>query len=109
MSGIVRKSLAKVKVTPQRRQELRRLAARPEAEIDTSDAPELDAAAWRRAVANPFYKPIKKQVTLRLDADVIAWLQRKGRGYQTRANALLREEMLRELAPKPTRAAHKLA
>jgi len=104
MSGIVRKSLAEVKVTPARRRALQQLAARPESEIDASDAPELDAAAWRHAVTNPFYKPIKKQVTLRLDADVIAWLQRKGRGYQTRANALLREEMLRELTPKPRRA-----
>jgi uncharacterized protein (DUF4415 family) len=49
---------------------------------------------------NPFYRPIKKQITLRLDADVIAWLRRQGRGYQTKANALLRELMLKETTKK---------
>ena len=43
---------------------------------------------------------MKQQLTLRLDADVIAWLQRQGRGYQTRANALLRDAMLEDLDPK---------
>ncbi|HEY3616038.1 MAG TPA: BrnA antitoxin family protein, partial [Candidatus Sulfotelmatobacter sp.] len=37
-----------------------------------------------------FYKPIKKPVTLRLDADVLAWFRRDGRRYQTRINAALR-------------------
>jgi len=41
--------------------------------------------------------------TLRLDADVIAWLRRQGRGYQTRANALLRDAMLEDLNPKRTK------
>jgi uncharacterized protein (DUF4415 family) len=40
------------------------------------------------------YKPIKKTVNVRLDADVIEWLQSGGRGYQTRMNAILREAML---------------
>jgi uncharacterized protein (DUF4415 family) len=42
------------------------------------------------------YKPIKKPVTLRLDADVIAWFQTGGRGYQTRINRALRQLMLKE-------------
>lgn len=42
------------------------------------------------------YKPIKKPVTLRLDADVIAWFQTGGRGYQTRINRALRKLMLQE-------------
>jgi len=37
------------------------------------------------------YKPLKKPVTLRLDADVLAWFQREGRGYQTRINRALRK------------------
>ena len=45
-----------------------------------------------RNMAN--YKPIKKTVNVRLDADVIEWLQSEGRGYQTRMNAILREAML---------------
>jgi len=43
---------------------------------------------------------LKQQLTLRLDADVIAWLRRQGKGYQTRANALLREAMLGDLNAK---------
>ena len=40
------------------------------------------------------YKPIKKTVQIRLDADVIEWLKQDGSGYQTRANAILRQAML---------------
>jgi uncharacterized protein (DUF4415 family) len=36
-------------------------------------------------------------VSLRLDADVIAWLKKDGDGYQTRVNRMLREKMLEEL------------
>ena len=42
------------------------------------------------------YKPVKKPVTLRLDADVLAWFQRAGRGYQTRINRALRQVMAEE-------------
>jgi uncharacterized protein (DUF4415 family) len=44
-----------------------------------------------------FYKPIKKPVTLRLDADVLAWFRRDGRRYQTRINSALRRVMEREM------------
>jgi uncharacterized protein (DUF4415 family) len=44
-----------------------------------------------------FYKPLKKPVTLRLDADVIAWFKKDGRRYQTRINQALRKVMEREL------------
>ena len=40
------------------------------------------------------YKPIKKIVQMRLDADVLEWLKQAGPGYQTRANAILRQAML---------------
>lgn len=60
------------------------------------------AAAGKRAYANftealKFYKPIKKPVTLRLDADVLAWFKREGRRYQTRINSALRKLMVREM------------
>jgi len=42
------------------------------------------------------YKPVKKPVTLRLDADVLAWFQRGGRGYQTRINRALRKVTIEE-------------
>jgi uncharacterized protein (DUF4415 family) len=44
-----------------------------------------------------FYKPIKKPITLRLDADVLAWFRRDGRHYQTRINGALRRVMEREM------------
>jgi len=50
--------------------------------------PEL-AAEWRR-----YYKPLKQPVTLRLDADVLAWFKKQGRGYQTRINRALRTVMV---------------
>ena len=42
------------------------------------------------------YKPLKKPVTLRLDADVLAWFKKKGRGYQTRINRALRGFMMEQ-------------
>jgi len=71
--------------------ELSALAALPDAKIDTSDIREI--ADWSRAVVGKFYRPIKQSVTIRLDADVLAWLKAQGRGYQTRINALLRAAM----------------
>jgi uncharacterized protein (DUF4415 family) len=40
-----------------------------------------------------YYKPIKLPVTLRLDADILAWFKKLGRGYQTRINIALRKVM----------------
>jgi uncharacterized protein (DUF4415 family) len=62
-------------------------------QIDTSDTPEV--ADWSKAVVGRFYRPIKEPVTLRLDADVVAWLKSAGPGYQTRIDAILRSIMTR--------------
>jgi uncharacterized protein (DUF4415 family) len=62
----------------------------PDEKIDYSDIPPLTDRFWKRAVRNPFYRPVKQQLTVRLDADVVAWLREQGKGYQTRINALLR-------------------
>ena len=74
--------------------ELEALDGRP---IDTSDIPELPEGAFQNAVRGRFYRPVKLAVSLRLDADVIAWLKKDGQGYQTRANQMLRERMLKDL------------
>jgi uncharacterized protein (DUF4415 family) len=74
------------------RAELTALAALPEDAIDTSDAPEL--LDWSGAKRGLFYRPVKQQLTLRVDADVIAWFKAHGTskdGYQTRMNRALRE------------------
>jgi uncharacterized protein (DUF4415 family) len=104
MGKFVRKTLEDSKPTAREIKRLAALAARPDSEIDYSDIPPLDEKFWRNAIPNPFYRPLKKQLTVRLDADVIAWLRKQGKGYQTRLNGLLREAMLREAAPKSRRA-----
>ena len=83
-----------------RGRQLRALAALPDSRIDTSDIPELTADQMRRAVRGRWYRPIKKPVTMRLDVDVIEWLKKDGTGYQTKANHLLRAEMLRSYGKK---------
>jgi uncharacterized protein (DUF4415 family) len=84
------------KLTNKRRQrELKAMAAVPAHRIDTSDIPELTEEQLKRAVRGQMYRPVKKPVTIRLDADVIEWLKQEGPGYQTKANALLRREMIR--------------
>ena len=45
-------------------------------------------------IGGRFYRPVKQAVSMRLDADVVAWLKKRGKGYQTRANRILRQHML---------------
>jgi uncharacterized protein (DUF4415 family) len=105
MSKIVRKTLDEVRKTPISRSRLAEIAAVPDDEIDFSDIPELTEKFWQNAVPNPFYKPVKKQVTLRIDADILAWLRQPGKdGYQSRLNAVLRRVMLEDLRGKRKRA-----
>ena len=84
-------------LTARQRREIQALAKLPEETVDTSDLPELPPGAWKQAVRGKWYRPIKQPVSIRLDADVLAWLRAKGSGYQTRVNALLREKMLEEI------------
>ena len=62
---------------------LEALSKMPDSEIDYSDISD-----------ESLYRPAKKMTTVRLDADVLAWLRAQGKGYQTRINAILRKEML---------------
>jgi uncharacterized protein (DUF4415 family) len=81
-------------LTVAQRANLKALAARPDSEIDFSDAPELTDEQWKNAERGRFYRPVKRQITARVDADVLEWLKSHGRGYQSRINAILRREML---------------
>ena len=76
--------------------EIKALQALPDNQIDYSDAPSSMPEEWRDAVVGKFYRPIKQQLTLRIDADVVDWFKRQGKGYQTRINELLREVMMKE-------------
>ena len=62
-----------------------------ETPIDYSDIPELDEEFFKTAVQ--VWPPVKIQLTIRLDADVLHWLKSNGRGYQTRINRILRLAM----------------
>ena len=87
-------------LSDEQRAELERLAALPDEAIDTSDIPPLDERFWVNATRfrdRALYRPVKQSTTVRLDADVLQWLKGKGRGYQTRLNAILREAMMREV------------
>lgn len=77
-------------------EQIQALEALPDNQIDTTDAPEI--LDWSDARRGVFYRPVKQQITLRLDADVIAWFKaqaRGGRGYQTDINGALREHVQR--------------
>jgi len=86
-------------LTPEQDRRVAQLAE-SDAPIDYSDIPPLDEEFWRRAVRNPFYRPVKSQLTVRLDSDVLAWLKAKGRGYQTKINLILRRAMLEDVSSK---------
>jgi len=73
--------------------ELAALAALSDEDIDTSDIPET--TDWSKGTRGKFYRPLKQVVTIRLDADVVAWLKAKGPGYQTRINTVLRTVMVK--------------
>jgi uncharacterized protein (DUF4415 family) len=82
------------KLTAENKKQLKRLAARPDREIDLSDIPEIGEIP-SDAVIGKFYRPKKASVTIRIDADVLAWLRSSGEGYQTRVNDYLRSMMRR--------------
>lgn len=77
------------KLTEQQKQELAGLADLSDTDIDTSDIPEQ--TNWNSAKRGPFYRPVKQAVTIRLDADIIAWFKAQGGKYQSNINQALRE------------------
>ena len=84
------------KLTEGQALEIKELASLPDEQIDTSDVPEV--LDWSGAKRGLLYRPVKKQITLRLDADVLAWFRATvpdGRGYQTEINRVLREHARR--------------
>ncbi len=76
-------------VSKQQSEELQKLAEQPEKAIDTSEIPEV--TDWNEAVHARFYRPVKQQITLLIDTDLLAWFKAQGDRYQTRINAALRE------------------
>lgn len=86
------------RLTAEKRNKLEKFAARSDREIDLSDIPEIREIP-SDVVIGKFYRPKKETVTIRIDADVLAWLKASGSGYQTRINGFLHQLMRRS----PTR------
>lgn len=82
---------------PAQRRRLEAAAALPEAQINTADPDAPEVTDWSNAVRGRFYRPVKQLKSLRIDADVLAYFQQQGPGYQTRINRVLRAAMLRDL------------
>lgn len=79
------------------KQELAALTNIADDQIDYSDIPPTAAKDWEGATRGKFHRPVKEQMTVKIDADVLAWLKAQGKGYQSRMNSILREAMLNDL------------
>jgi uncharacterized protein (DUF4415 family) len=90
----------KSKLTDDQRSQLEALVRKPDEEIDFSDIPELKELPSEVYIGK-FYRPKKETVTIRLDADVLAWMRSLGEGYQTQINAYLRAIMRRSQQKRP--------
>jgi uncharacterized protein (DUF4415 family) len=87
-----------MKLTKNQAKQIRALKRMKDEDIDFTDIQEK--TDWSKAVVGKFYRPIKKSLTIRIDADVLAWVKKQGKGYQTRINSYLRQAM--ESAHKKT-------
>lgn len=76
-------------------EQLAKLVGLPDEEIDTADIPEAPEENWVDARRGGLYRPVKQPVTLRLDADIVAWFKEHapGGGYQTAINRVLRRHV----------------
>jgi uncharacterized protein (DUF4415 family) len=90
----------KKKETPEHRltdAQMAQLQALGGRKVDTDDIPEAPAANWVTAQRGRFFRPRKEAISLRVDMDVLDWLRRRGPGYQTEINRILREKMETEV------------
>ena len=80
------------KLTKAEREAVERAKTLPDDRIDLTDPDAPEHLDWSQARRGAFYRPVKQQLTLRIDADVLDWFRRhpRGRGYQSHINAALR-------------------
>ncbi len=88
--------MSKKDFSPKELEQLAKLAALPDDQIDTADIPEAPVENWIYAHRGEFYRPLKQPVTIRLDADVLTWFKEHAAdgGYQTEINRVLRLHVL---------------
>lgn len=87
--------MSRKELNPEELDQLAKLEALPDEQIDTADIPEVPAENWIHARRGDLYRPLKQPVTLRLDADVLAWFKEHtpSGGYQTEINRVLRRHV----------------
>jgi uncharacterized protein (DUF4415 family) len=87
--------MSKKAFSPKQIDQLVTIAALPEDRIDTADIPDAPSENWVHARRGAFYRPLKQPVTIRLDADVLAWFKEHATngGYQTEINRVLRQHV----------------
>lgn len=74
----------------------RQLYEQRDRSLDNSDVPQLPPEQWAKGVIGKYYRPVKTQISFRIDNDVLDWLKSKGH-HLTRINEILRERMEKEL------------
>lgn len=73
---------------------MKKLLEMPDSQIDYSDIPELDFMQLGNPVMGKFYRPVKKAISIRMDADVLAWFKSQSEKYQQLINAICRQYYL---------------
>jgi len=92
-----------MKLTSRQAKRIRALKSMKDEDIDLTDIPEMRGD--EKLIVGKFYRPVKKSLTIRIDADLLAWLRGQGKGYQTRINGYLREAMYKtKKQPRPVSA-----
>lgn len=91
-------------LTRKQKKELEALARMTDEQIDYSDIPKLPALVWQKAVEGGLYRPVKRQMTVRIDADILEWLRSRGSGHHSRLNQILRSAMLTDLKSRARHA-----
>jgi len=92
-------------IDPDIKAQLQAAAALPDDQINTADPDAPEVSDWTGAIRGRFYRPVKRLKSLRIDADVLAYFESQGAGYQTRMNRVLRASMLGELRRRRQAAA----
>ncbi len=84
--------MSKPATSPPSQTDWARVDALTDAELDLSDVPEVEPGKFARALVRKGLQPVPRKtlMTLRLDADLIEWFRSRGRGYQSKINAILR-------------------
>ena len=84
--------------SPEELEQLAKLRAMRDEDIDLSDIPELTEEQLSRGFRPSLHRPIKLPVTIRLDADVVGWFKEHAgdKPYQTEITRVLRQHVAKQ-------------